>query len=95
MNKTAFALAGALVLGTFGLAQAGEGSGHPFEMSAQPSLIVAGSPAQDTGSESYPTFMFGDPVQANAAARDAGSDAYQDFAGQAAGINGAVGVASR
>jgi hypothetical protein len=95
MNKTAFALASALVLGTFGLAQAGEGNGHPFDMSGR-AVIMAGSSGQDTGSEASPAFTPGQqPVQANAAGRDTGSDAYQDYAGQAAGTNSAVGVASR
>jgi hypothetical protein len=100
MNRFAFVFASALVLGTFGMAQAGEGSGHPFDVTGsdgatgQATLMVAGAPARDTGSEAYPAFVPGrQPVQANVAARDTGSDRYQDYAGQAAGAMAPVGVA--
>jgi hypothetical protein len=96
MFKPMFALAGALALATFGVAQAGEGSGHPFDMAGQSPAVVAGAAAQNTGSEALPTFPTGGPtVQANVAGRDTGSDAYQDYAGQPAGMTGSTGLASR
>jgi hypothetical protein len=95
MMKPMFALAGVLVLGPLGVAQAGEGAGHPFDMAGQ-SAVVAGAAAPDTGSEAHPTFpAWGPTVQANVAVRDTGSDAYQDYAGQAAGMTGSTGLASR